>query len=209
MRIKAGSRPTRIFTAAWAALTVVGAAGLAQGQEFQRIFDGATLTGWHKTGNANWTVTDSAVVGTATGIQVDLDGSNSSGNLYDNVKAAYVAEATKANLKAWYKANDWNDLAIEAKGTRITVTLNGKQTVDFQDAGGRAEGVFAFQMHVGMAMNLKFKDIELRDDSKVTTIGLPPGGARRAGGLPARWHGALPLVSLDILRGRNYLGCQP
>jgi hypothetical protein len=242
------NRPIALFWAA-ALLFLAFSASAAGAQEFKRIFDGATFTGWHKTGNANWTIVDSALVGTATaagalesylisdrtakdfglrlkfqwtagnsginfrnvekngiamGIQVDLDGANSSGNLYDNVKAVYVASAKPDSTRKWYKPNAWNDLTIEAKGTRIIVTLNGKQTVDFQDAGGRAEGVFALQMHVGLAMSLKFKDIELRDDSQVSALApsreSAMGSARRAAA--TRWYGALPIASLEMLRGR-------
>jgi hypothetical protein len=226
------------------AAAILFLAGAVSAQGFQRIFDGTSLKGWHKLGNATWTIADSAIVGTAAngqesylvsdltakdfglrlkfwwtsgnggvnfrnlekngisnGIQVDLDGANTSGSLYDNEKAKYVAEAKKDSLAKWFKPNAWNDLAIEAQGTRIIVTLNGKQTVDFQDVGGHAEGVFAFQMHVGQTMNQKFKDIELRDDSKNTGIVLAPArGALKAG---ARWYGALPILSLEMLLGRK------
>jgi hypothetical protein len=240
-------RPSILFWAAALLFLAFFAAVSAGAQEFKRIFDGATLAGWHKTGNAAWTIADSALVGTATaagalesylvsdrtakdfglrlkfwwttgnsgvnfrnlekngiamGIQVDLDGSNSSGNLYDNVKAVYVASAKPDSLKKWFKPNAWNDLAIEAKGTRIIVTLNGKQTVDFPDAGGRSEGVFALQMHVGMAMNLKFKDIELRDDSNPSGIGFAAKGDHRTDARASRWYG-LPVLTLEMLRGRR------
>lgn len=95
------------------------------------------------------------------GIQSDLEGGNTSGWLYDNVKAAYVAR--NDSVKAWYKAGAWNDLWIEAIGEDISVSLNGKRTAAYRDAGGRKEGVFAFQLHAGQAMEVRFRDIEMKD----------------------------------------------
>jgi hypothetical protein len=97
----------------------------------------------------------------ANGIQVDLDGNHSSGWLYDNVKAAYVAQTD--SIPKWFKAGEWNDLAVDALGENISVFLNGHKTVAFKDAGGRKAGVFAFQLHVGLAMEVRFKDIEMKD----------------------------------------------
>ncbi len=207
-------KPVRygLSTAALAGF-LVSSAGAQTGE---RIFDGASLKGWHATGKGVWTVVDSALVGTmaagnpesylisdrsakdfslklrfwwvkgnsgvnfrneqkgdiANGIQVDLEGNHSSGWLYDNVKAAYVAQTD--SIPKWYKADAWNDLAIEAVGEKITVSLNGHRTVSFTDAGGRKDGVFAFQLHVGLAMELRFRDIEFRD---LTATALRPSAA--------------------------------
>jgi hypothetical protein len=114
----------------------------------------------------------------AMGIQVDLDGANTSGCLYDNVKAAYVAKSD--SIGEWYKPNAWNDLVIDAKGTKISVTLNGKRTVEYTDAGGRSEGVFAFQLHVGLAMDVRFKDIEMLDYDKPSAVIAARSGHGRA-----------------------------
>jgi hypothetical protein len=100
----------------------------------------------------------------AMGIQSDIEGGGTSGCLYDNVKGAYVAKTD--SIAKWYKPNEWNDLVINAKGTMISVSLNGKKTVEYADLGGRPEGIFAFQLHVGMVMDVKFKDIEMLDYAK-------------------------------------------
>ena len=107
----------------------------------------------------------------ANGIQVDIEGANTTGNLYDNVKAAYVARSD--STAKWFKPNAWNDILLEAEGARIVVYLNGKKTVDFQDVGGRTDGVFAFQLHAGQAMELRFKDIEYWDHAVVSTLSRP------------------------------------
>ena len=200
-RKKIQSRSRFCLAAACIGFLAVGAG--AQGWE--RLFDGATLKGWHATGKGAWTVADNILTGTmaagnpesylisdrsakdfslrlkfwwvkgnsgvnfrneqkgdiANGIQVDIEGNRSSGWLYDNVKAAYVAQTD--SIPKWYQADAWNELIIDAVGEKIIVTLNGKRTVSFNDAGGRKDGVFAFQLHVGLAMELRLKDIEFRD----------------------------------------------
>lgn len=134
------------------------------------------------------------------GLQSDLDGNRTSGWLYDNVKAAYVA--TSDSVPRWYRGTGWNDLAIEAEGARIRVFLNGKRTVEYQDAGGRKEGVFAFQLHAGQAMEVWFRDIEMRDlntpnavlawppraEAKgILLIASPDGRLRRLDGRVSSW----------------------
>ena len=228
---KIQSRSRYCLAAAFIGFLAAGAS--AQGWE--RLFDGATLQGWHATGKGAWTVADSVLTGTmaagnpesylisdrrakdfslrlkfwwvkgnsgvnfrneqkgdiANGIQVDIEGNHSSGWLYDNVKAAYVAQTD--SIPKWYKADAWNDLLVEAVGEKITVALNGKRTVTFNDAGGRKEGVFAFQLHVGLAMELRLRDIEFRDLSATGLAAAPrdpmvenrpvprPGGEVRLG----------------------------
>lgn len=229
-------RLTSRASIATSALALFFGLGSAIGQDYKRLFDGASLKGWVSTGRGAWTVVDSALVGTlptnnpesylisemkakdfllrlkfrwvkgnggvnfrnqrkgdlAMGIQVDLDGPRTSGNLYDNEKAKYVT--TSDSISRWYKTEGWNDLAIEARGTRIQVFLNGKRTADYQDVGGHPEGVFAFQLHVNAAMEVRFRDIEMLDLAP-TPILLPsarpaavPGSAfslRIIGGRPA------------------------
>lgn len=214
----------RMVVNAALAAAVLAAGTHAQG--YRRIFDGASLKGWHATGKGSWTVADSVLIGTlapgnpesylisdfqardfslrlkfrwmkgnggvnfrneqrgdlSLGIQADIEGPNTSGWLYDNVKAAYVAR--NDSTPKWYKANAWNDLLIEADSARITVFLNGRKTVDYLDAGGRRQGVFAFQLHGGQDMDVRFKEIEFRDHA-VSGVGLlktDPGRREAAAG---------------------------
>jgi putative heme-binding domain-containing protein len=59
----------------------------------------------------------------------------------------------------------WNEYTIIAKGNHITHKINGKVTIDFFDFDPKArslEGILAFQVHRGPAMNVQIKDVMLK-----------------------------------------------
>ena len=59
----------------------------------------------------------------------------------------------------------WNEYTIIAKGNHITHKINGKVTIDFFDFDQKArslEGILAFQVHKGPAMNVQIKDVMLK-----------------------------------------------
>jgi hypothetical protein len=55
-------------------------------------------------------------------------------------------------------ANKWNTMEITAKGPRMTVTLNGMQTVDAED-GTHPRGPIALQYGTG---TVKFRSVQIR-----------------------------------------------
>ncbi|HAN99335.1 MAG TPA: DUF1080 domain-containing protein [Planctomycetaceae bacterium] len=67
-------------------------------------------------------------------------------------------------LLASLKNEDWNDYVITANGNHLTQSINGHVTVDVTDEGEQAksDGVLAFQLHVGPAMIVQFKEITLK-----------------------------------------------
>ena len=72
---------------------------------------------------------------------------------------------------AGYKAGEWNEYLIIAKGNHIQQFLNGKQTIDLvdhQEDKRALEGILALQIHVGGPMVVQFKDLLLKR--------LPSGG---------------------------------
>ncbi|QJW97737.1 3-keto-disaccharide hydrolase [Frigoriglobus tundricola] len=102
------------------------------------------------------------------GPQVDV-GAGYFGALYGEGVGGYLLKPKKdvAKLK------EFNDYHVVAKGTHVTVKLNGEVTVDaeFPDNGGKnpapAEGIIAFQIHAGYPkMHVEFKDIKFTDLSK-------------------------------------------
>ena len=60
------------------------------------------------------------------------------------------------------KQGEWNDYVIEATGSRVRTWINGKLCVDLDDVRLSRRGIFAFQLHSGGAMEVRFKDIELK-----------------------------------------------
>lgn len=69
-----------------------------------------------------------------------------------------------AGFKELMKVDDWNDVAIIAKGKRIRHYLNGKLILDFTDHPDHAlsEGILALQLHAGKPMWTEFKNIRVR-----------------------------------------------
>ena len=59
------------------------------------------------------------------------------------------------------KAGEWNEYTIEAVGSRVRTWINGKPCVDLEDAKIARRGLFAFQIHSGGAMEVRFKEIKL------------------------------------------------
>jgi hypothetical protein len=75
--------------------------------------------------------------------------------------------ATRDELiaRGYYKAKEWNDYRIVARGPHLQHYLNGIQVVDVldQDPKGRSlEGILALQIHVGPPMLVEFKDILIK-----------------------------------------------
>ncbi|NLE58800.1 MAG: DUF1080 domain-containing protein [Planctomycetes bacterium] len=62
------------------------------------------------------------------------------------------------------RIDGWNDMAVEAVGTRIVIKLNGLTTVDFTetDPSRPRSGVIALQLHAGPPMEVRFRDIRIR-----------------------------------------------
>jgi len=100
--------------------------------------------------------------GEAKGYQADI-GPGWWGKLYEeNGRALLWKESGEAHVKK----GEWNDYEILAVGNRIKTFINGKPCVDFDDPSGPKRGVFAFQVHSGPPMEVRFKDIKLEVDPK-------------------------------------------
>ncbi len=59
------------------------------------------------------------------------------------------------------KPDQWNEYEVVAVGSRVKTFLNGKPCVDLDDPTGPRRGIFAFQIHSGGAMEVRFKDVKL------------------------------------------------
>lgn len=68
--------------------------------------------------------------------------------------------------KALFKLDDWNDVAIIARGNRVQHYLNGRLILDFTDEDPKlalTEGVLALQLHAGKPMFAEFRNIRLAE----------------------------------------------
>ena len=176
---------------------VVSCAPGGDSDELMTLFDGSSLGGWNRVGDANWQLGDGAVSADSGNGFLVSDGSYgdfelqlefwvdepansgifircsdpdeiSSENCYEvNIFDTrpdptyrtggivnYVAPASVINT-----GNQWNSYDIRAEGERFVITLNGTETVDFED-GTHAEGPFALQYGAG---TVRFRNVQIRE----------------------------------------------
>ena len=73
--------------------------------------------------------------------------------------------ADSAELLKAVKKGDWNEYEITAQGSKITLTINGKKTVEIDDqqkAERELSGLLALQLHSGPPKRVEFKNIRLK-----------------------------------------------
>jgi len=73
--------------------------------------------------------------------------------------------ADPAELAKKYKTEgDWNEYEITAKGSVITLKINGELMCEVDDRHKEAagKGIIAFQMHPGPPMKVEFKDVKIK-----------------------------------------------
>ena len=133
--------------------------------------------------------------GHATGYQADIDlGGKWAGALYDEHtgRRALATRGQKTVITAGgkrsssalegvgnpLKEGEWNEYVITARGSHLTLAINGIVTADVIDdetAHRDLQGKLALQLHSGPPMTVQFKDIELTrlalsDDRKKIVI---------------------------------------
>jgi len=120
--------------------------------------------------------------GHALGYQADIDrAGNWRGALYDEhtgrrvlakpgqktiiAKGGKRQTSSLGDKKAGFEENGWNTYRITAKGSRLTLTVNGVLTADVTDDETKHRDLFgrlALQIHSGPPMTVQFKDIRLK-----------------------------------------------
>lgn len=99
------------------------------------------------------------------GYQADI-GPTYWASLYDESRRRKTLVAPDdQTLQRALKPNDWNDYEIHAEGPHIVLKLNGITTVDYTetDAAIPLTGRIALQIHSGPAMEVRFRNIEIRE----------------------------------------------
>ncbi len=72
----------------------------------------------------------------------------------------------EAEFQKLFRLDDWNDVAIIAKGNHIRHYLNGQLILDFTDNDPKLallSGVLALQLHAGKPMWCEFKNVRIAD----------------------------------------------
>ena len=99
------------------------------------------------------------------GYQADV-GEGWWGSLYDESRRRVtLAEADQEALERALKKDDWNEYEVRAEGGHITLSINGRVTVDYteQDANIPGDGRIAVQIHSGPALEVRFRNIRIRE----------------------------------------------
>lgn len=97
------------------------------------------------------------------GYQADL-GQQYWGCLYDESRRRKVlVEAAAGSLDGIDKAG-WNLYRIEARGDRITLSLNGRKTAEWVETDPAVErrGFIALQLHSGPPLEMRFRDLRIQ-----------------------------------------------
>ncbi|MSQ94643.1 MAG: DUF1080 domain-containing protein [Gemmataceae bacterium] len=97
-----------------------------------------------------------------TGPQCDMGGPYW-GSLYGENFGGMMQAADAKLVKEVLKENEFNDYYIKAVGKHVTIKLNGKTTVDKDFPKMPDEGIIAFQIHGGPAMDVVFKNIQFKE----------------------------------------------
>jgi Domain of Unknown Function (DUF1080) len=86
--------------------------------------------------------------------------------LIDSVGNRTVSNfANKDKLLDAYKKGDWNEYWIVAKGSQVSVWLNGVLMSKVEDHEAKyvlSKGIIALQLHSGEPMRVEFKDLRIR-----------------------------------------------
>src|SRR5262245_51300528 len=85
------------------------------------------------------------------------------GLLYEEKGRGILERYPEAKVNDIVKKDGWNEFVITAKGQHVTIDLNGTRVIDRDDPKFDTEGIIAFQVHVGPAMEVRYKDIEIKE----------------------------------------------
>jgi hypothetical protein len=85
------------------------------------------------------------------------------GLLYEEKGRGILERYPEEKAKELVKKDDWNEFVITAKGQHVTIDLNGTRVIDREDPKFDKDGIIALQVHVGPAMEVRFKDIEIKE----------------------------------------------
>lgn len=135
-----------------------------------------------------------------SGYQADMDAEDQyTGGVYEHTRGVIAPRGQKvviapdgtrqvtspgdpADLRKHWKLEEWNDYRVVARGSKLTLFINGVMTAqadDRQTNQAASRGVLAFQMHPGPPMKVQFKDIRLKTftNNAASQSAIPPGEA--------------------------------
>lgn len=97
------------------------------------------------------------------GYQADI-GETYWGCLYDEHRRRKILAGAPSELDKVLDKSAWNRYTIRAVGSRVILSINGLQTVDYIEADENItrEGIIALQIHSGPKMRIEFRKLRIR-----------------------------------------------
>jgi hypothetical protein len=89
------------------------------------------------------------------------------GLLYEERGRGILERYPEEKANALVKKDDWNEFVITAKGQHVTIDFNGTRIIDRTDDQFGKEGIIALQVHAGPPMEVRYKDIEIKELSRL------------------------------------------
>jgi hypothetical protein len=100
------------------------------------------------------------------GYQVDIADGNWWGGIYEERgKRGVMVNGWKGKAERVVKKDDWNSVEISCQGTKIEVRVNGLLTAELND-DLKLSGVLALQIHAGPPMEVRFRNIRIKELKK-------------------------------------------
>jgi hypothetical protein len=85
------------------------------------------------------------------------------GLLYEENGRGILERYPEEKANELVKKDGWNEFVITAKGQHVTIDLNGTRVIDREDPKFDKDGIIALQVHRGPAMEVRYKDIEIKE----------------------------------------------
>ena len=127
-------------------------------RDFEIDLDYITLTDDYDTGIFIRGLTHQVQIGISRSLQKDM-----SACIYapKDEKGSYPGQTDK--VADIHKVGEWNHLKVIVNGKRIQTILNDEPMVDYTGIALVDEGPIGLQLHGGVHMSVKFKNIQVRE----------------------------------------------
>jgi len=97
------------------------------------------------------------------GFQAEVDPSEAIGGLYQTGGRGWVARPSPEEVEQFYKPAQWNEMIVRARGSSVTVWVNGTKTAELTgDESMRRRGRFALQLHGNQDVEVRFRDLQIK-----------------------------------------------
>ncbi len=99
----------------------------------------------------------------AKGLQADMAEGNWWGSIYDEKgKRGTIVNGWKGKAETVVKPNDWNQYEVLCDGDLIQLRVNGLLTAELHDTSATT-GILGLQVHRGPAMEVRFRNIRIKE----------------------------------------------